>query len=189
MKAGRAFRSWWGKFGGERSRESARETDARTVGRLLLELPRCARRVRVLWPSGTGDKVQCEWAVSAEQLEAWFREDQAMDVLPNAQSKAFLLWLRAADDRADATTNLPEPFRPLLQPRLGTLIPRLGGELICMQCGGPVDRLETEERDRGRNGAFSTWTSVHRCPAGHVIFTERHALELYFGRTGRIRKE
>ena len=175
------FRSWLGKADRRTSHESWREADARMVGQLLLELTRCQRQVRVRRPSAGDETVQCEWVVSARVLEAWLSDRHKSLAVARADSRAFLLWLQGAEDRSDTVSDLPEPFGSLILPQLGELIPRLEGTLTCAQCGATVGRLDQEERDRGRDGAFTTWNMVYRCPAGHTLFTEHHAIELYFG--------
>lgn len=81
------FRSWLGKADRRTSHESRREADARRVGQLLLELPRCQRQVRVRRPSAGNETVQCEWVVSARELEAWLSDRHKSLAVARADSR------------------------------------------------------------------------------------------------------
>ena len=151
MRAFRALRNGWACLSGRRRLATREDIRAWTVGNLLLELPRCTRRVRLLSPHQGPSGGGCEWVVSARDLEYWLegRDPPVVAARPDGPRRAFRLWLQGADNRVDAITDLPDAFRSELRGRFTQMVSAIAGEL--------------------------------RCVRGHELFSEAHATELYFG--------
>ena len=183
MRAFRALRNSWACLSGRRRLATREDIRAWTVGNLLLELPRCTRRVRLLSPQQGPSGGGCEWIVSARDLEHWLeeRDPPVVAARPDGTRRAFRLWLQAADDRVDAITDLPDAFRSELRGRFTQMVSAIAGELRCVRCDDVVTGLEEVCGDKTLDGAFTVWTTQTRCVRGHDLFSEAHATEFYFG--------
>ena len=183
MKAFGALRNGWACLTGRRRQATSEDVRQRTVGKLLLELPRCGRRVRLLWPQQNPVTTGCEWIVPARDLADWLQAPPKPVVAarPDGVRRAFHLWLQAADDRGGATTDLPEAFRAEVQGRYREILSAIAGYLRCVQCQAFVVSPWVEEEGRTQDGAFMLSTTRVCCERGHVPFRQESVLEIYRG--------
>ena len=183
MKGLRALRDGWLGLSGRRRLASQADVQAWTVGKLLLELPRCGPRVRLLWPQHDRTTTGCEWIVPARDLGDWLQAPPKPVVAARSDGvrRAFHLWLQAADDQGDATTDLPEAFRAEVQGRYREILSAIAGYLRCVQCQAFVVSPWVEEEGRTQDGAFMLSTTRVCCERGHVPFRQESVLEIYRG--------
>lgn len=183
MRALRALRNSWACLSGRRRLATREDIRAWTVGNLLLEVPRCTRRVRLLSPQQGPSGVGCEWIVSARDLEHWLeeRDPPVVAARPDGTRRAFRLWLQGADDRMDAVVDLPDTFRLELRGPLREMITALAGDLRCAQCDEFVNSLEFADGGLTGEEVVTAWTTPVRCGKGHELFYEEPDIDLYFG--------
>lgn len=183
MRGLRALRDGWLGLSGRRRPATQADVQAWTVGKLLLELPRCGPRVRLLWPQHDRTTTGCEWIVPARDLADWIqsRPKPVVAARPDGVRRAFHLWLQAADDQGDATTDLPEAFRAEVQGRYREILSATTGDLRCVQCQAFVASPWVEEEGRTQDGAFTLSTTRVCCERGHDLFREDAAIKIHRG--------
>ena len=155
----------------------------RAVGQYLLTLPICTGKIVVVSPQYTkAEHYHCEIVADAAKLLPWAenhakvcwssgrREQAARVTLP--------LLLRMANLADPTPTYLPDEFSRVLEMCALGLINQGIAKVICLECNAVVADIQMRKFDESRMYLWSWWTSEWKCPAGHLLYHEKHTLKL-----------
>jgi hypothetical protein len=155
----------------------------KSVGRYLLQLPRCSSSILVVSPRYAEQHYRCEIVLDVELIVEW-AEHHANAAWSSCQEEqagrmALPIWLRGFDSSNLIPSEIPSAFSHVLRPYILDFIRNDIAAVTCVDCGYIVNDIAMTRKNDRRVLTWSWWTDEWHCPAGHLLYREDHELHLH----------
>lgn len=154
----------------------------KAVGRYLLTLPRCTKKVVVASPIYSDNHYRCEVHANASGLLQWAerhaRGVSSLDPENQAARLTLPIWLRGHDPSDAAPSFVPAAFADVMRPYVLEFVQRGITEVFCPGCHRFTQDITMKDLNQQHLGPWSFWTSEWHCHCGLLLYREEH--ELHF---------
>ncbi|MEI6209775.1 MAG: hypothetical protein WCP20_23570 [Desulfuromonadales bacterium] len=155
----------------------------KTVGKYLMELPRCTSKVLVISPKYGDKHYRCEMIAEASGLLQWAENHSkavwSADKEVQSARIALPLWLRGTMSDDIIPCDVPHYFYKVLVPYALNFVNLGITEIICPDCQKVVEHIDMRKLSNHQMGVWTCWTSEWYCENDHLLYKEAHGLHFF----------
>ena len=152
----------------------------------LATLPHCSKFVQIAAPTYGKHEYNCTITVPASELLSWSLEyvDERIIMAwrDEVVRQSLPLWLgRASHDDAKPVTELPIGAFKAIKLEIAQWVAIGAADVWCYSCKRLVtDIWMAKEDESNSDRAYSSWTDVWRCPAGHMLYEAKNEMRIIY---------